>query len=129
MQIIQENQYRIFAIFIYAGFLLGLIYIFFLANISFAINDIIKNPMNWAIVFVGYLMYKGSGELVTKVWRQTGIRDNIEKQTEIKLKHETIKIKNEIINLELKQLKLIKDLGFKINEEKLPKSIRKLLKK
>ena len=88
VEMIKEDQYRIFSFLLGIALIVVFIYAFVLANQSSNIKSIIKNPLNWVILVAIYLLYKSTDNLNKQMWKRAGIRDKIEEQTARKLKLE-----------------------------------------
>jgi len=114
MEFIKENQFRISIIIIMIVSFLALIYIFMIANSPFNFKVAIKNPVNYAVIVLVYIVAKQISPLINEVWTQTDIQDDIHKQTSIKL--------------ELENIKSLRDLGFEVNEVELSKETKKMIK-
>jgi len=114
IQVIKENQFRIFMVLFMLGYIIFLLWFVIVVNPNPSLSGFFKNPLNWIIVIFGGITLWKVFPLIREVWEQTYIRDNITKQTAIKL--------------ELENIKLMKNLGLKFNKDKLSKEIKNLLK-
>ena len=116
MEIIKENQFRILLIIILLGYVVGLAYVLIQINqYTSNFREFISNFVNWVFIIIATYVFIELRPLIKQVWKQTYIRDNIEKQTAIKL--------------ELENIKLMKSMGLKFNKDKVSKDIKELLEK
>jgi len=113
MEIIKEDQFRITFILVMFGYTILLTKFLVDINVPFDLTGFFKNPLNYILlifIFFTVLMIK---PFVSEVWKQVDVRDNIKKQM--------------VIKLELQNLKLMKDLGFKFKKDKLSKEVSELI--
>ena len=110
VEVIKENQYRIFIVLIMAGFM-GLLIYYFITNNTFSdFKSLLNNPLNYVLIIAGYLMIKWSSPHIQAIWKQTDIRDETEEITLLIKKQELEQLKLQNKKLELEINKINQDL-------------------